>query len=257
MMARRRGKFNPSQHPRDSNGRFKKKGGSDSSPGKALASTRGSSRANVRARSSAPTAPSKRPTTTSKPRNYKRGASAALNSARTPIAAIPASRSSGGSKALELARDSDVAVSGVGIALDTRAAFGAGAGAVGAAASGNYLIAAALGARAGLTGASALNEVHAIRTRTSRKYKNGTVQERSKFEAGYEKRAQIINTAATATDILGAASLLGSTIKGRRARRGSRRVRYTSNGVGPIRPTQYTTSGVKRGTLTIVGKKVA
>lgn len=90
-------------------------------------------------------------------------------------------------------------------------------------------VAAILGAKAAIAVAESANETHRVKTLTSKSYRKGTIEERSKFDASYGKRAKVINTANNATNlvaVLGAASVLtGPLIKDKAARENIKRHR--------------------------------
>jgi hypothetical protein len=110
------------------------------------------------------------------------------------------------------ARKAEIVVAGLNVASGARSTAGFTAGAVAAGAAQQHVLAASLGAKAVVSGAYTLNEAHLLRTLTSKNFPKKNVEELSKFQAGYESRAKIINKAQTATTVVGFASIAGSPL---------------------------------------------
>jgi hypothetical protein len=105
---------------------------------------------------------------------------------------------------------------------------------------GQIPLALTLGAKSATQGGIALNEAHRVRTVTSKKYVNGTVNDRSKFDQSYRTRSKYLNKADTAAEIsaavAGGLTLAGPLIRQRAANNRSRNAASNSRGLpgGPI-----------------------
>jgi hypothetical protein len=95
-------------------------------------------------------------------------------------------------------------------------------------------VAAVLGVKAAIAVAESANETHRVKTLTSKSYRKGSIEERSKFDASYGKRAKVINRANNATNIvaaLGAVGLVtGPLIKAQAAEQNFKRNRAAEGG---------------------------
>lgn len=178
-------RFTSALHPRDRNGKFSRKGGGNRSKSlTARAGRVGRSVSAGRGRTVASATPTKHP--------------------------LAGSRREGSAPVNRQAAISRNITSGVAIATGGRATFTLGASAVAAAGLGHYPLAGLLGARAGITAARTVNEVHRVRTITSKQYVEGSVSEKSKFDLGYAKRTKVLNHAQSATDVVGTAAVVAN-----------------------------------------------
>lgn len=170
-------------------------------------------------------------------------------------------------KGVQVAARTEAVISGVVVAQSARQSYVYGLGASGAAVAGQIPLAAALGAKSATQGAIALNEAHRIRTVTSKKYVNGTVSDRSKFNTSYQKRSRVLNRADTASELVAIAAtgltLGGPLIAQRAAARRAQRANSDARGVPgqPIGRTEPKAARRRRNGVyditTAKGKRVA
>ncbi len=190
-MARR---FNSSLHPRDQNGKFRSKGGSSAKKSSGARKRRsfGQIRSNV----------------------YATKKRANTVQAQRPVKPLSSTRNKQSVAAEKFARNAQLALHGANVYSSSRNALAQGTAAATALSTpGGQALGAFLATKAAISTGQALNEAHRVRTLTSKNYVNGTVEEQSRFDTSYKKRAKVLNRANTATTVVGVLGTAGPLIK--------------------------------------------